>query len=467
MKKVFLVLVTGLIYLGAGAQFFPDYGNVKLSEVDLKECEFDKDANAVILVHEATSDHDERNRLITNHHVRLKILKEPGIGHGNVRILFRSKDHFEMISGVQGRVYNHDGNSVQFTDLERKAVFTKNVNKYWSEVVFAFPRVQVGSIIEYVYQSTMEHYGGLDDWKFQEELPVLKSKYSLVVIPNYEFAYKVQKVESYPIKIDRDKSSGRIVFEMNNLPALVDEPYMDARKDYVQRAVFQLSGYTGSFSKKYSTTWNELVRELSLNESFGSQLGKNLSGTEDFIKVAKLEQSQTKRLYMVYNYVRSNMSSNGFSGIYSTDGIKSAWAKKSGHTGELNLILANLLKEAGFDASPLLVSERSNGRVNPAYPFMDQFNGVFVYVIADGRKYYLDAADKFTPPHIIPNDILNTNALVVNRKTGGLISIADDSFEYKDNLSLNCRLNAEGVLSGEAFASSSDYARTRRIGNYL
>ncbi|RYG01979.1 MAG: DUF3857 domain-containing protein, partial [Chitinophagaceae bacterium] len=352
MKKVFLVLVTGLFCLGTSAQYFPDFGNIKMSEVELKECEFDKDANAVILIHEATSDHDDRNRLITNHHIRLKILKEPGIEQGNVRIMFRSKDHFEMISGVQGKIFNHDGTSLQFTDLERKAVFTKNVNKYWSEVVFAFPNVKVGSIIEYIYQSTMEHYGGLDDWQFQDELPVVKSKYSLVVIPNYEFAYKVQKVDAYPIRIDRDKNSGKIVFEMNNLPGLVDEPYMDARKDYVQRAVFQLSGYSGTYSKKYSTNWTELVRELSQNENFGSQLGKNLSGTEDFLKLAKLEPSKTKRLYMVYNYVRSNMSTNGFTGIYSSDGVKSAWSKKTGHTGEMNLILANLLKEADLDASP-------------------------------------------------------------------------------------------------------------------
>ena len=30
---------------------------------------------------------------------------------------------------------------------------------------------------------------------------------------------------------------------MNNIPGLVDEPYMDARSDYLQKVIFQLSGF--------------------------------------------------------------------------------------------------------------------------------------------------------------------------------------------------------------------------------
>jgi len=184
----------------------------------------------------------------------------------------------------------------------------------------------------------MENYGGLDDWLFQQNIPVLRSKYSVVIIPNYEFTYKVQKRDDYELKITPEKGTGRISFEMKNIPGLRDEPYMDARKDYLQRVIFQLSAYKGTFSKKFTNTWPDMIRELNQNSNFGNQIGKNLSGSESFITALKTEVSQTSILHKVFDYVRTNIAWNGFTGIYSSDGIKSAWSKKTGHSGEINLI---------------------------------------------------------------------------------------------------------------------------------
>ena len=58
---------------------------------------------------------------------------------------------------------------------------------------------------------------------------------------------------------------------MKNAPGLGNEPYMDARKDYLQKVIFQLSGLGmgGSNKKKYTTSWEELTRELMMEENFG------------------------------------------------------------------------------------------------------------------------------------------------------------------------------------------------------
>jgi hypothetical protein len=59
--------------------------------------------------------------------------------------------------------------------------------------------------------------------------------------------------------------------------------------------------------------------------------------------------------------------------------------------GEINLMLVNLLKEAGLNAHPVLVSTHENGVVNPVdagtfdYPGFHQFNKVPAYVKIDGR----------------------------------------------------------------------------------
>ncbi len=127
---------------------------------------------------------------------------------------------------------------------------------------FTFPSVKAGSIVEYRFQSTMKHYGGLEDWFFQRDIPVVLSKYMLYIVPGYEFTYQVHKNSNYEIKVVPEAKEGRVFFEMHNIPGLDDEPYMDARRDYTQRVMFQLSGYgSGSSNKRiYITSWDELTK---------------------------------------------------------------------------------------------------------------------------------------------------------------------------------------------------------------
>lgn len=458
-----------LLTIFSHAQDFSTYGKITTEELNLKECFFDKEATAVILIDEAISTYNDENNLITNHHLRIKILKEKGIEYANISIPFYRTDDFEFISNVEGMVINSDNYGRAITQLlDRKSVFTKNISDRYGEVRFTFPSVKAGSIVEYQYQSTVKHYGGLGDWFFQKEIPVVLSKYLLYVPPRYEFAYQVLKSKSFDIKIDQDSQNGRVLFEMQNIPGLDDEPFMDARRDYLQRVTFQLSGYgASSFDKrKYMTSWNELTRQLMNSSDLGLQINKDLEGTGDFIKLVKLNTSQVEKMKLVYYYVRNNMVWNGYNSKYSAEGVKAAWNKKKGTSGDLNLILINLLKAAGVEVYPMLVSERYNGKVNTKYPFVDQFNTVYAAVFIEGKKYYLDATDKLTPPHIIPYNILNTTAFILNKKAGGLITIADESLQYRDVVSVMIVISPDEAIKGEVFVNSMDYARIRRLESY-
>ncbi len=443
-------------------------GLVTQQEIDMKQCAFDKEARSVILLHEATSDYDEEHHLITVHHIKLKILKESSVSEANISIPFYRKDGFEFIDQVEGMTINPnpDGSLVK-EKLDKKAIFTKETNDRVGEVIFAFPSVKAGSIIDYKYRSYMKHYGGLQDWYFQERVPVVLSKYLLGITPNTEFAYRINKNEDRNIVIKPDTHNGRIYFEMSNIPGLDDEPYMDARKDYIQKIIFQLSGYAGnsSFRQKYMTSWDAMNTELLGHDLYGMQLKKNLDAPDVLLQAALLSTPQEKMRF-IYNYVRSNMSWNGLYSKLSSDGIKSAWKKRSGTSGDINLILVNLLIEAGLDAAPMLVSERGHGKVNVDYPFIDQFSSTFACVSIGSKKYYLDATDLYCPAHITPNDILNTMAFVVKKKTGGLINIVNDSLQYKENTSVFLSIKDDGTLTGEATVISEDYARTEKTRSY-
>ena len=451
------------------AQDFPEYGAISPEERAMKECPFDKDADAVVLLNEAISDHDDEYHLITYHHVRIKILKEKGFDAANISIRFYRKDDFEFIDNIEGFVSNTEpSGQITTEDLSKKAIYTKDLNQYRGLVTFAFPNIKVGSIIEYKYRSFMKNYNGLDDWDFQDELPVVKSKYTLTVLPTAEFAYRVNKREDMPATVRMDKDNGKVYFEMNNIPGLTDEPYMDAREDYVQKVIFQLSGYNnnGMGKTNYMTSWDEVIREFMTTKEFGTQLWKNIPGTGAFIDAVKKMPAEEDKMKAVYNYVRSNMEWNDVYSKYAADGVKGPWEKKKGTSGEINLILINLLKDADLEVYPTLVSERFHGKVNTDFPFVDQFNSVFACVVIKGKKYFLDATDTNTPAHITPNGILNTTALIVNRKNGGLVNITNDSLQFKDFISIQAQLDDNGIFSGEVYVQSSDYSRIRKVSEY-
>lgn len=445
---------------------FETWGQLTQEERDLKVCAFDSEAVAIVLLDEAVSDYNDERHLITYRHIRIKILKEKGLEYANITIPYYARNDFQSIDEIEAAAFNFDAARNQtIQPVDRKSIFTEPRNEAWHLKKFTFPGIQVGSIIEYKYRSTEKNYFNLDDWEFQQELPVVHSKYNLGIPPNYEFAYVVYKSEQLPITITPDNSNGKRLFEMRNIPGLRDEPYMDARKDYLQRVTFQLSAYNnGGFGRqKYMTSWDEVTRELNSAPYFGSQIGKSISGTEVFIAQMKALSSPLEKMSRIYNYTRNYMNWNGFYGYSSADGVKAAWSKKKGNITEVNIILLNLLTEAGLEAYPMLVSERRHGKVHTQYPFVDQFNATYAVVLIDDKKYYLDATDPYGQPDMVPFSILNTTAFIVNRKKGGIINITDESHQFKENITLSVKFDANHAISGDAYVNSLQYARIDRL----
>ncbi len=455
-----------LIGMNAAGQEFTSFGNANAYELQLKEVPFDPQADAVVLMHEAISNYDDDHQLITKHHVKIKVLKENGLQYANVSVPYYLENDFEIIKDIQAIVVNAaPSGEIERTYLDGKNIYKEKSSPYIGRMKFSFPNVKVGSILDYKFTSVMKHYGGLENWYFQREIPTIKSNYQLYILPNTEFSYVAFVANGYKVDVSKNPGGGSVAFAMNNIPALRDEPYMDSRKDYLQRVDFQLASYGGNaFNKRsYMGSWSEVIKELLGNQAFGSQLNKRIPDMEDFIKLAKTA-APSERISLVFDRVKTQMTWNGYDGKFS-DGVKDAWNKKTGTSADINLALVNLLREVDIDAHPLLVSERYNGSVNEKLPFLDQFNKVIAIVELDGKALLLDATNKLATTRLVPSSVLNTKALLVKRKEGGIISISDNqtpnlhsvvsSVEVKDNR-----------LLGEVYVNFNDYNKIEHLASY-
>ena len=463
MKPLFLLLC-----LAAGEWLYaqdplPDFGVYSNEEYQMKSCRFDTNAGAVVLLDEAVGNHDDEWRLITNHRVRIKIFDKRELSQGDIRIRFYADGGFESITDIQGITTNYEEGSPKSYALDRKTIFTEKEDKLYSSIRFAMPNVKPGSIIEYSYQSTKKHYGGLRPWVFQRDIPTVLSRFTLTLLPGSEFAYTVQKSPNYPIRIQPFPQEGKVYFEMNNIPGLVFEPFMDAVKDYLQRVEFQLAAYTRYGSKtQVNQTWKDLAYDLATDHNFGGAIRKDLPGTDEVKLLVAAENSDSGRVAAIYRFVRDRFKPTPYYSIYATDGIRHAWEKRSGTATEINMILMNLLQSFHFECYPLLAAERDFGKIDTAYPFIDRFNKVVALVNIQNHFTILDASEKFCPPFLTPYSLLNTQAFLVDKKNYTLVKVVTNNHAYRNEINIAAELNKEGLLKGEAEIRSLSYARLMR-----
>lgn len=464
------LLVLSLTFLSAGAfaQFGDKFGSISVEEANLKTCAFDPEASAVVLLDEGFSDYTDDRGLMTYYHKRIKILKEDGKKYGDVKLSYYHDNDFETIDNIEAISVTTDDNGRRMdVPVESKSIYTKKVNRYRTEVSFALPNVKPGSIVEYKYRVVAKHYGGLRDWYFQSDIPVIKSSYRLKVVPGHEVSYMVQYNPDYKVAVNNLKNEQSIRFEMNNIPALTDEPYMDARQDYIQKVIFQTTKYEGFVGVvKYMSNWNEVTRELNSRSDFGRQLKIKIDECQDFIAGSLNGKSDLEKMQMIHHYVAGNLAWDGINSLTAEEGIKNLWKKKTGNSAEINLLLVNLLRQAGLEAYPMLVSERGHGKINKEHPFINQFNNVYAAVFVGNKKYYLDATDRLTPCQITPYSILNSTAFIADNKVGGLVDISENDIRYRDNITISADLKENGELSGKVNLESKDYARTEKLRTY-
>lgn len=459
----------------------PAFGKIDKADLLLTACEFDKDAVAYKLLDYGDVRYVAGGDFIkiqTERRVRIKILKDKGLDYANIKIKFYSKSNYENINDISAVTYNLDNNgNIIKTKLEKSSVYTKKIDNRLSEVSFTMPEVKAGSVIEYKFSDTKQSISNIDDWYFQDEIPTRISMYRILVPSIFKFVSQVmayQNVERQSEDVNESMLiSGRMLsyisaekaFITRNIPALRDEPYMSAAKDYLQRIVFQLSqiDYGDGDVVNLRSTWPKLTKELLEDEDFGYQLKKNIPHTAALDDSLKSVTGDYKKMLVIHDFVRRNMNWDGVENIYTESGIKSAWDKKTGSNTEINLILINLLRDAGLTAYPLLVSSKDNGEVNTLYPFLQQFNNTMACIFIGDKRYVLNGADKYNPSWLIPYDVINNEGFIVDNKIGGWISLDDDKDIFKNTAFILSEITPDGLMTGEATISSFGYSKNIRL----
>lgn len=482
MKRIVILpwlLVLACVSIAQKQPNLPDFGKVDKSELTMKECAFEKNAPAMVLFNKGESvfaiNYGATNPIFsqTVHHMRIKIFNKKGFENANIKIRYRSSDKDISIKGLKAQTYNLDAaGNIVVTKLEKSAVYDKKIDKVFSEKTFALPDVKEGSVIEYTY--TLD--GDFETaWYFQDNIPVSISMFVMDMAPEYEMSM-VPHVSRQVDKTSATRSDNYVsTYVMRDIPSLGDETYMSCAYDYLERMEMRLiaTNFKGDIRRSALRSWPGIIKELMEDEYFGLQLKKDIPRTAELDQQLKSITDPYQKMVTIHNYVRNNMQWDNYYSIWALDGVKSAWKSKKGNTGEINMIMINLMRDADLKARPVLVSTRENGRINTSVADYDQFNKVLAYVEIDKSVYILDATDKITPAYLIPLEVATTRGLVIEKLSTfewGWATLWDKQHGDNTEVFFSGEINDKHILSCGAEITAYDYAKvniapTVKLGN--
>ena len=475
MRKLLITFITILIAVSLTAQknkkkdSVPAFGTVEKSDLEMKDCDFDNKAPAIILLDEgdleAVSDLEMKKR------VRIKILTDKGLDWANVHLKYRVEHDLHDITNIEAQTYNLDASgNIVITKLEKKLIYEKKLNKRYSEKVFTFPEAKVGSIIEYKYRQSG---AGLIDWYFQKSIPVKYSRFTVDFPNEIEVSITPYCSRKYDAKEESKGLRTIKTYTMNNVPGFRDEPFIINEDFYRDRVETKVTAYRMNGRMEYrEINWVKVIQYLMEDEDFGVQIKRNIPHTAELDEKLKHVTAPYEKMKVVYKYVQDNMEWNEYPGIWASDGVRAAWKDKKGTIGEINLILVNLLRDAKLIAHPVLVSTHDNGVVNTLdagtyeYPGFYQFDKVMAFVEIDDKYYVLDAAQKETPAYLIPSEILMTEGLVIEKIETfdwGWHTLWNKELTSKTLIQINGEINEAGQMKAEASIQNYDYARLDKL----
>nr|WP_294929759.1 DUF3857 domain-containing protein [uncultured Flavobacterium sp.] len=458
-----------------------ELGKVTIRELEEKFNPKDTTASATILFKKAKTffTYNIKTGFTANHvyEYKIKIYTKEGLSWANQKVRYyvgyenMNKDQLEFSNAL---TYNLENGSIVKTKLDGQGTFKSNVNKYWSEKTITFPNVKVGSIIEFKYILKSENIVEFPDFQCQYDIPVNYFQYK-TAIPEF-YIYKPILIGYQEITSDSKITSGSQSFENQfnqstsftykqieavysgkEIPALLHEPYIDNIENYriSIRQELERVRLPELPVKDYAMTWEGVATTIFKNENFGKQLNEKSFLLEDLRRILINVESMDERLNIIFKFVQNKMNWNEKNDYYTDKGIVEAYKNQTGNVAEINFILINMLKLAGIEANPVLVSTVENGI--PVYPTRTGFNYVIAAAEIEGKRILLDASHKFTSPNILPLNILNWK--------GRLIKIDGTSEEIellpsnlsKENFNLMVAIDAKGRINGKVRIQRTDY----------
>ncbi|MCI4666923.1 MAG: DUF3857 domain-containing protein [Bacteroidia bacterium] len=456
-------------------------GKLKPKWLTFDKFEPDTSADAILLADIGDSEiqfaGNQISTLLTIHK-RYKVLSDLGVEAGDFNIYYPANGG--SISNIDGYTYNmlEDG-EVEKVRLNKKDIFSEDVNENTKSKKWAMPKLRAGSVFEITY--TLRFPGArVLDWSFESKYPSLMSQYEishpkfivLALVGRGNLLEMKKKTDTYTNNVllgGGERSTidfERKTYTLYNILPLKKEPFSTALSDYQASLTFILKGYdwpNGAYESALPS-WEKLAEDMLSDDDFGKVITAN-ARYKKWIKDKALDLSGNKDLahaMKIYHTVQKEFEWDGRYRRYKRRSFSELFNEGKASSGEINLILTGLYRHLGFEAHPAILSTRSNGEVFGTYPLFNQFNHNICLVKVGDQYINLDASDKYCRFGMLPYESLNGSAFLLIEENPQWIKLAANFPQIESTMG-SVGINDEGMLnlSLSCYYKSAESCRMR------
>nr|WP_294937238.1 DUF3857 domain-containing protein [uncultured Flavobacterium sp.] len=441
-------------------------GKVTIEELKQKRHPKDSSAAAAVIFKKGKTsfifDLDGNCTINTEVDCKIKIYKKDGFEYANHQLsLYTGGVKDENVFYSNAVTYNLVDGKIEKTKLKSDGEFVETVNDKWKTKKIVMPAVREGSIIEFSYRFVTPYIANFNEWNFQDEIPVDYVEYD-ISIPKY-YTYKTvmtgfEEIELVSKPISTSKH-GEVqhVYKKWNLPAIKKEDYVINVKNYTSIVKFDLASiqYPDRPIKNIASDWQGVAKTIYENDRFGKELLTKNYFEEELDPIVKSFLTNEEKVIAVLKFVQEKMNWDQKMGYLCEKGVKKAFKERSGNSAEINLMLVAMLRHAGLEANPILLSTRANGI--SIFPNSSAYNYVIAGVEVEDDVVLLDATSKNSAPNTIPLRGLNWTGRIMRTNESSADIVLGSKVLSKDAVVAILELDEKGNFSGNVRKQHFDY----------
>jgi hypothetical protein len=425
----------------------------------------DEKTDAVLLYSETNVTVVSTDKIKTVVREAYKILRPQGREHGNVFVFLNSNKKVNSLHGwcipAQGKDYEvKDKDAVEVSPPMIPGAELVNDVKV---KVIRIPASDPGNIVGYEYE-VEEHPLVLQDiWRFQEEVPVAESRYSLQLPAGWE--YKASWL-NYPETKPTQTGNGVSQWALSSLKPLREEDAMPPVAGLEGQMVVAFFPPGGPALNGFSN-WQQMgdwYRNLTVGRFDASPEIKQKASALSATYPAQMDKAGALARFVQHDirYVAIELGIGGWQPHPASD----VFTHRYGDCKDKATLMRALLAEIGLDSYYVVINTK-RGSVTPATPAHNGFNHAIIAIKVPegtnavslvatiqhpklGKLLFFDPTDELTPMGQIRGPLQANYGLLVTPNGGELVELPKESPSMNSIArSGKLTLDATGRLQGE------------------
>jgi transglutaminase-like putative cysteine protease len=350
------------------------------------------DASVLILLADETIRLTSENTLISTSHVVVKILNERGKeAYGEVSLSYDAT--YEKLEILVARTIKPDGTVVTVGDKNIRDVSLYMDYPMYSNVrarVISMPEIAPGAVIEYTARVTQTQLPNKKDFDttywLQADEPILWQRARISVPKDRLLRHKLVNEaynvagEAFAARTSEEGDEQVVTIDVKNVPQIVPEPSMPSEAQI--NAYFLFS--TFSSWEDIFRWWTGLMEDkLVLNDDVRNKVA-------ELTRHSKTPRDKASAIYgfvaQEIRYVAVEYGAAGYEPHRATD----VFDNKYGDCKDQAILLVAMLRAAGLEATPVLVSTWGNLVVQKDLPGLNFDHAIAVVRLPEEGLVFMD-----------------------------------------------------------------------------